>query len=515
MDGSTNEDHISSTTPDVKAGLYLGTVVANLDTTYMGVLQVQLQRPSGGNTTAGQIVNVKYASPFFGSTGEEYVSDVDDYENTQKSYGMWMVPPDTGTTVIVAFTNNDTKYGYWIACVPDLSMNFMVPGLAATKFISPDSLTVDGKRVPVAEYNKKYNPGTQSDPTKINKAQHPFAKILELQGLLKDDVRGITTSGARRESPSTVFGISTPGPSDKRPGAKRGPVGKEGERVNNFPVSRMGGTTFVMDDGDDKFLRKTLAGDGPPEYASVEQKETDGDITIPHNELFRIRTRTGHQILLHNSEDLIYIGNASGTSWIELTSNGKIDIYAKDSISIHTEEDINFTADRDINFEAKRDINIKSGNNFQLDVKNNFNVVVTADGKITTTGNLDVNSKGHNWFTAGLTTEIKSGGNHIETANEIHMNGPAASAAVDAVPLKEFTVPVKDGTTAQSIMLRVPQAEPWPHHENLDPIRVSPPKTDITTGEEIPTPKAWKEYSIKTDTFEKFLPPEPAPGDQA
>jgi hypothetical protein len=515
MDGSTNEDHISSQTPSVKAGLYLGTVVANLDTTYMGVLQVQLQRPTGGNTTAGQIVNVKYASPFFGSTGEEYVSDVDDYENTQKSYGMWMVPPDTGTTVIVAFTNNDTKYGYWIACVPDLSMNFMVPGLAATKFISPDSLTVDGKRVPVAEYNKKYNPGTQSDPTKINKAQHPFAKILELQGLLKDDVRGITTSGARRESPSNVFGISTPGPSDKRSGAKRGPVGKEGERVNNFPVSRMGGTTFVMDDGDDKFLRKTLAGEGPPEYASVEQKETDGDITIPHNELFRIRTRTGHQILLHNSEDLIYIGNASGTSWIELTSNGKIDIYAKDSISIHTEEDINFTADRDINFEAKRDINMKSGNNFQLDVKNNFNVVVTADGKITTTGNLDVNSKGHNWFTAGLTTEIKSGGNHIETATEIHMNGPDASAAVDAVPLKEFTVPVKDGTTAQSIMLRVPQAEPWAHHENLDPINFTPISTDITKGAEIPTPKAWNEYSIKTDTFEKFLPPEPAPGDQA
>lgn len=515
MGDTSNEDHISAQGPKVQAGLYLGTVVANLDTTYMGILQVQLLRPTGGNTTAGQIVNVKYASPFFGSTGEEYISDIDDYENTQKSYGMWMVPPDTGTTVIVAFTNNDTKYGYWIACVPDYSMNFMVPGLAATKFISPDSLTVDGDRVPVAEYNKKYNPGTQLDPTKTNKAQHPFAKILELQGLLKDDVRGITTSSARRESPSTVFGISTPGPSDKQPGAQRGEVGKEGERVNNFPVSRMGGTTFVMDDGDDKFLRKTFAGDGPPEYAAVEQKETDGDVTIPHNELFRIRTRTGHQILLHNSEDLIYIGNASGTSWIELTSNGKIDIYAKDSISIHTEEDINFTADRDINLEAKRDINIKSGNNFQLDVKNNFNVVVTADGKITTTGNLDVNSKGHNWFTAGLTTEIKSGGNHIETAKEIHMNGPAASAAVDAVPLKEFTVPVKDGTTAQSIMLRVPQAEPWAHHENLDPINFTAPKTDITTGEEIPVPKAWKSYSILTDTFQKFLPPEPAPGDQA
>lgn len=509
MSDTSNEDHASPDVPKVKAGLYLGTVVANLDTTYMGILQVKIERPTGGNTSAGQIVDVKYASPFFGSTGEEYTTETDDYENTQKSYGMWMAPPDTGTTVIVAFTNNDTKYGYWIACVPDLSMNFMVPGLAATKFIASDTKTVDGDRVPVAEYNKKYNSGTQPDPTKINKAQHPFAKVLELQGLLKDDIRGITTSSARRESPSAVFGISTPGPSDKQANAKRGPVGKEGNRVNNFPVSRMGGTTFVMDDGDDKFLRKKPASEGPPEYASVEQKEKDGDVTIPHNELFRIRTRTGHQILLHNSEDLIYIGNASGTSWIELTSNGKIDIYAKDSISVHTEEDINFTADRDINFEAKRSINMKAGKDFQLDVKNDFNIVVTKDGKITTTGNLDVKSTGHNWFTAGKTTEIKSGGNHIESAAEIHMNGPAASSAVAAKPLPAFNVPAKDGATAQSIMLRVPQAEPWAHHENLDPASFYPSKTDVTAGAAIPAPKAWKAYTILTDTFEKFLPPEP------
>ena len=71
----------------------------------------------------------------------------------------------------------------------------------------------------------------------------------------------------------------------------------------------------------------------------------------------RLRTRTGHQILMHNTEDLIYVGNAKGTAWIELSSNGKIDIYARDSISVHTENDLNFTADRDINFQAGREFN--------------------------------------------------------------------------------------------------------------------------------------------------------------
>ena len=143
----------------------------------------------------------------------------------------------------------------------------------------------------------------------------------------------LTSSSARREVPSTVFGISTPGPVDKRNGAPRGRIGKQEWKIDNAFVGRLGGSTFVMDDGDARYLRKKTASEGPPEYASLENDESGGDVEIPHNELIRLRTRTGHQILLHNSEDLIYIGNAKGTSWIELSSDGKIDIFAEDSIS--------------------------------------------------------------------------------------------------------------------------------------------------------------------------------------
>ena len=187
--------------------------------------------------------------------------------------------------------------------------------------------------------------------------------------------------------------------------------------IYNVPVSHLGGTTFVMDDGDDKFLRKKPAGGdnaGPPEYAAVEQGDSSGNVEIPHNELVRIRTRTGHQILFHNSEDLIYIGNSRGTTWIELTSNGKIDIYAKDSISVHSENDINFTAKRDINFHAvEGNINLTAKMNFNCYADMNYEIKANGDGKLTATGN----------------TNIKSGGNHIESAPRIDMNGPAASEA--------------------------------------------------------------------------------------
>jgi hypothetical protein len=415
----------------VDPGPHLARVVRNEDNKYMGTLHVQLLRDVGNiPNSEGSTYPVKYLSPFYGVTNIEHVGNNNTYNDTQKSYGMWMVPPTEGGIVVVMFIEGDVSQGFWLGCVQDEYMNFMVPGLAATEI----NIENPPSKKPVAEFNKKTNTLEQSDATQIKKAIHPLASVLSKQGLITDEHRGITTSSARRESPSNVFGISTPGPIDRSPGAPRGNLGTKENTVSGAFVSRLGGTTFVMDDGDDNFLRKKPASEGPPDYASVENDEKGGDPKIPHNELFRIRTRTGHQILLHNSEDLIYIGNARGTTWIELTSNGKIDIFAEDSVSIHTKADLNITADNNINLTATNDVNIKAGNNVNIKADADYNIKAGADGKLTVGGQ----------------SNIKAGGNHVETAAQIHMNGPSASAASDAKPAP-----------------RVPQHEPWPGHENL------------------------------------------------
>jgi hypothetical protein len=441
-------DEAKTSQPTPTPGPFLAKVVSHLDPTYMGGLEVEILRPVGNNASEGQVHQVKYMSPFYGVTGVAYTAeDPDDFNNTQKSYGMWMIPPDPGTQVVVIFIDGDPKRGYWIGCVQDENMNFMIPGLAATQF----AVGGKGERSPVAEYNKKIN-RTAGDTTQYKKPKHPFATVLEKQGLNLDDVRGTTTSSARRETPSSVFGISTPGPLDKNSGSKRGAIGKAEHAVVNAPVSRLGGATFVMDDGDDKFLRKKPASEAGPDYASVEQGETGGNVNIPHNELVRIRTRTGHQILLHNSEDLIYIGNARGTAWVELTSNGKIDVYSADSISVYTGNDLNISAARDINFNAGGNINMKS----------------TGYTKITPTENFEVLAKNTNI----------DGGN-------IHLNSGKATKAF---------VPV-----------RVPTAEPWVGHENLAPDTVVPAKTRaVETPPKITPPKPYKQPTTKTDTFAKI-----------
>jgi hypothetical protein len=405
------------------------------------VVGLDIGKPSIKNNAYTYIV--KYLNPFYGVTNSAFQgNDSKNFNDVQKSYGMWMIPPDIGTTVMVIFVDGDPNQGYWMGCVQDQFQNHMVPGIAASEYtdITPEQRRKYGTDfLPVGEFLKSKTLASP-DIDKIKKPVHPFAERLLEQGLILDKVRGVTSSSARREYPSNVFGISTPGPLDTNGPYER--IGLTGNR--KAPVSRLGGTTFVMDDGD-----------------------ADGN-----NELVRIRTRTGHQILMHNTKDLVYIANSKGTSWIELTSNGKIDVYAADSVSIHTEQDFNFRAGGNINMEAGGNINLKSGGNFQLDSVGNATLNVNESG-ILTFKSLDVHSNSDTKLTSGGNTNIKSGGSHLESASEIHMNGPAAESAAKASSLATNTLPgpaaigtKPAGPDVVSIVTRAPTHEPWPDHES-------------------------------------------------
>jgi uncharacterized protein (DUF2345 family) len=386
-------------------GPYEAVIVSHLDPKYMGSLRVELLKSStSGNQPerTGQIITAHYMNPFYGVTPISSNSKNDDFESTQKSYGMWFVPPDVGSRVLVIFVEGNISRAFWIGCVQDTFMNFMTPDpWAGTTFNGDDQERI----LPVGEFNKKTESANGSDPTKyIKPVNRDFAKALTQQGLLEDNVRGISSSSARREVPSAVFGMSTPGPVDKRPNAPKTKVGPAEAKANVFS-SRLGGSSLIFDDGDDNFIRKGPASSNPSEYADLRANESGGDYTLPSNELVRLRTRTGHQILLHNTEDLIYIANARGTAWIELTSNGKIDIYSGDSISIHSGQDLNFTADRDINFTAQQNFNLVAGGEARLDVGSSYSL--TAGGFIASNSGSSIteNAQGHitNYSSASIT----------------------------------------------------------------------------------------------------------------
>jgi hypothetical protein len=432
-------------------GPYIARVLKHADPYYLGGLEVELLKTTeAGNIgeTLGQTAIVYYASPFYGITQSTNIGKNDTYSNTQKSYGFWAIPPDPGSLVLVTFVEGTREFGYWFACVPEKGMTFMIPdGHASTEQLSgPVPGNLKGKRLPAGEYNKAITKPQTNNVVKYKRpVNEDFVNALTEQGLVEDDIRGITSSSAQREFPSAVIGISSPGPVDKRGGSPTGEIGlKESKATVN--VSRLGSTCFVIDDGDDKLIRKGAPADTPYEYINKEASGRGGDVTRPHNELLRLRTRTGAQIIMHTSEDLIYINNSRGTCWIEMSSNGKLDVYAADSISFHSENDINFKADRDINFQAGNNININAGASIFETAAANWEVKVGADGKLTCGGTSNISSS-----------------HHFETAGQIDMNGPAAAEAA-----------------AAGFPQRVPQHEPWPGHENWNPLETAPDKTIAT-----------------------------------
>jgi hypothetical protein len=461
MATETRSPHSIATTKSLEGpGPYVAVVREHLDVDYMGSLKVELLKTTseGNSESSGEFVPVSYLSPFYGVTPYAGTSENDGYDYTQKSYGFWAVPPDIGTKVLVIFAEGNRGKGYWIGCIQDQNMNFMVPGNASTKFNKEDPT----KARPVGEYNKKTEDANGTNATQYLKPCNPDAcLILDSSGLADDPIRGTTTSSARRDLPSMVFGWSSPGPVDRRNGK---PTVKSGGKIDSIDIkaSRLTGTTLVMDDGDPTLFRKgPVRGPNatPSEYVSLKD---GGNPSIPFNELFRIRTRTGHQILLHNAEDLIYIAHGSGDSWIEMTANGKIDIYSKDSISIHTENDFNFKADRNINLEAGQNINIKAGNQMAMETKANWTVKVGADGMLTCAGSSNIKSAAHK-----------------ETADRIDMNGPPAAEA-GAAPTPT----------------RIPKRGSWTGQENKNPLEHTPEKTDND-------PKKIKEGKANTTSDDK------------
>jgi hypothetical protein len=134
-------------------------------------------------------------------------------------------------------------------------------------------------------------------------------------------------------------------------------------------------------------------------------------------------------------------------------------------------------------------------------------MIVGGNHWVTTIGNYEAYTQGNNVLTAKLSTHIKSGGQHVETAPKIHMNGPAAQGAQIVTALSTHILPGHPtGNLTGTLVQRAPMHEPWMHHENLNPQNFKIIKTDrdgIVTVEnkdelgKYNTPEAFKKVSKK------------------
>ena len=441
-------------------GPFIGEVMNNVDPVRGGRLQVYIEQFAGDDKEDDSLWRtVLYIPPFYGSVLQSGTdTGTGTYVGNPQSYGMWFTPPDIGTQVICFFVAGDPNQGYYLGCVPDEGLNHMLPAIGASKDFNLDKdkqkeYYKDAKQLPVTEINDENQ--SISDNPKFFAQKKPIhsvvAGVMLQQGLINDIQRGPITSNAQRESPSAVYGVSTPGRPIYQGGYTDEDIKKKLDAESIKPqdikvIGRRGGHSIVMDDG------------------NLEGKDN----------LVRIRTSKGHQITMSDDGNFFYIVHANGQTWIELGSEGTIDLFSTNSVNVRTQGEINLHADKNINMYAGESINMQSGNirlsgvdSIDLSSKSKLTLYSQADLGIKADGTLGLNSRIGGWD-GGASLALKG--------TTINLNGPGAAAAAVAKPPQLADVKLPDVAWVDgvgwkeeagklvTICSRAPTHEPYAYH---------------------------------------------------
>ena len=397
-----------------------GIVKDNIDPTRSGRIKVLIGDKSPQDSDSSDSwLTVGFMSNFFGTiVGSGGKDDNGTYKSNPSSYGEWHAPPDIGTKVICIFINGDPNYGYYIGCVPEPEQLHMVPAIGSSDNVQlneGESTSYGGAtRLPVTNFNS--NNTALNDSGAFNDSPRPVhsytASIMNQQGIIRDPIRGPISSSASRETASRVgWGVSTPGRpiyeggfDDQTIASNLEPAGGLETATRLKVVARRGGHSLVMDDGD----------------------------IIGRDQLIRIRTALGHQILMSDDGQTLMILHSNGQSYIELGKEGTVDIFSTNSFNVRTQGDINFHADRNINFHAMENLNIQA-KNIQTNSEEKTTIRSGGDINMSATGKITGLAAGAIAWGAGGDASLVGGGQAFVNGSKVNLNSGAPGTSPDAV----------------------------------------------------------------------------------
>jgi hypothetical protein len=440
-----------------ETGPFIGEVVNNVDPTRSGRLQVYIEYLAGPDKNVKSLWRtVSYISPMYGTTQQSAPQPTGpgSFVGNQQSYGFWGISPDLGTKVICFFANGDPNQGYYIGGPIEPGINHMMPAIgASTKYTDDtDSPYLSGQaQLPVTEINNSNK--AISENARFFDEEKPVHSVLAgqmlNQGVIADPLLGPITSNSQRESPSTVQGWSSPG----RPVYSGGMTDAEfAAKVNASSlqpnevevISRRGGHSIVMDDGN-------LAG---------------------NDQLFRIRTATGHQIMMNDTGETIHIMHANGQTWIEMGAEGTLDVYASNSVNIRSQGEINMHATKDININSEEgSINMFAKTAMTVETKSlslsatdNWIAYSQKTIGIKSDGSLAIKSNAGSWGASTLTLE----------GQPVRLNSGAASDVAKPTEIPKNRLPdtkfeadtgwIVEDSKIETVVSRAPTHEPFPFH---------------------------------------------------
>lgn len=405
---------------------YIGIVKNNVDPARMGRVQVWIPDLGGDENDPQNWTTIGCATPFMGATNLRKTNKQNSFEQASHSYGMWFGAPDIGTEVIVLFMAGHTDRGYYVACVNNSISRSMMPAIGSSSLIDTTNLSPDikkslvpGYQYPVTEFNVNADNLNLTNFTQIPRPIHEEQfRVLRSQGLDRDSTRGTVTSGSQRETPSNVFGISTPGrpfkndPADDPAFAQK--VRSGDLTQDDYAItSRKGGHSFVMDDGS---------------VRGVDQ-------------LVRLRSARGHQILMHDSDNILYIANADGSVWIEFNESGRVDIFSTSGVNLRTKGSLNLHADQNINIQAGGKFSVRAEGKIQFDTPSQFGVLSGSGINLQTDSKMEIKTGDKFAVDAGGKISLKAGPKIILDAGFIYDNTVPGDVVRPIKPIRVNSLP--------------------------------------------------------------------------
>ena len=391
-----------------------GQVVKTDDPDQMGRVKVWVPALDGEFFEIEALPWADYASPVGGFT-VDYPGGTASTENASESaYGWWAIPK-MGATVYVFCLGGDATRRVYFASSQRLHRNRSLP--AGRNF---DGDSKEGPWGDAGDGKGKFNP---IEPAYTN-----------LRKQFKDKM---TESEARTRG---VYERQVAQP-------KYDKDGKEG--YSKTPI-----------DGQSYLDPQTSCFITPGRHGLIFQD----DPTISR---LRIKTGEGHQMIMDDANERIYMSTAQGNSYWEMDQDGHIHVFGAQSISFYADVDINFSAKRNINFRAQKQINVISvEEGLRIHTAKDIHVMSATQIFISACTGIDMNSeqgiklssesgmdlKSNSYFaaTASGTLDLTAGPSMKLSAGRIDLNGGAGRAAAKAACAEKAEKPPI-----------VPAHEPW------------------------------------------------------
>ena len=337
-----------------------GIVIDTSDPQELGRLKVWCPSLDGDNVRAETLPWVRYVSPLAGQAYDYPAGGTAGKAIGPVSYGMWAVPK-IGAEVMIGFLYDDPNQRVYMGSFFRDSGNRSLPAGR------------NGAGAPTSDTFDPIEPQTSNLST-------------QFQGKLATSIartRGVYERQAAQAAneKTTEEGYSTRVVAAPEGGLNADPLVSTLD-PQTYSITTPGRHAIIMQDD--------------PKFARV-----------------RIKTAEGHQVILDDANERIYVSTAHGKSWIELDLDGHVHVYAAESISV--------SSGKDLNLSALGSVNISAGANFNVGAAGFARISACADASIT--GDTGVN------ITAGAAFNILAAGRLFQTAEHIHLNGPAASAA--------------------------------------------------------------------------------------